>query len=228
MGSFCTFERGWGITGHSGTFRDIRVTRSPGLLRSHSSPRHAPGRSAAASSGILPLRTNWVRFAHSQESGASWGKSGHIGACGVQRLTRRRAPSDCQRTHPTARKTARLLLPPNRARFGQQSRTTARVSPEKRGKKFRILVSPFARFERPSLRVDRRRRVDARGWPRAGVGRPAAGRDGRRVIGGRRRGGIARSRRRRGRRRRLRDDQCDDRRATQRRGEQTGVACHDR
>src|SRR5688500_5562886 len=39
------------------------------------------------------------------------------------------------------------LLPPNRARFGQQSRTTAPKTPEKRAKKFRILITPFARFE---------------------------------------------------------------------------------
>src|SRR5687768_3595984 len=38
------------------------------------------------------------------------------------------------------------LLPPNRARFGQQSRTTPPKTPEKRAKKFRILITPFARL----------------------------------------------------------------------------------
>src|SRR5688500_17719712 len=51
------------------------------------------------------------------------------------------------RKRQDTRKTARLLLHPNRARFGQQSRTTARKTPEKRAKKFRILITPFARFQ---------------------------------------------------------------------------------
>src|SRR5687767_1023125 len=43
MGSFCHFAR----MAHSGTFWHILAHRSPGLLRSHRSLRHAPGRSAA-------------------------------------------------------------------------------------------------------------------------------------------------------------------------------------
>ena len=54
-----------------------------------------------------------------------------------------------RRKRQDTRKTARLLLHPDRARFGQRSRTTAPFSPEKRIKKFRILVSPFARVNDP-------------------------------------------------------------------------------
>src|SRR5688500_8148056 len=53
------------------------------------------------------------------------------------RLTDARWPAKPQAAR--REKTARLLLPPNRARFGQQSRTTAPKTPEKRAKKLALV-----------------------------------------------------------------------------------------
>ena len=76
------------------------------------------------------------------QNGAFWGIRGHLSSTSPHvRCTIRLSKNTSD-----ARKRGRLLLHPNRARSGQQSRTTARDSPEKRAKKFRILITPFARL----------------------------------------------------------------------------------
>src|SRR5688572_7019368 len=86
------------------------------------------------------IRCIWVRFAHPRANGA---KRCILGSTDSRTVRRRIRLS--KSTSGTREKIARLLLHPNRARFGQQSRTTLSKSPEKRIKKFRILVTPFAR-----------------------------------------------------------------------------------
>src|SRR5687768_6560868 len=118
------------------------------------------------------FRCIWVRFAHSQKT-STYVNCGKPASTPVNRertaIARFVAQRGCQRAHPTRQKTARLLLHPNRARFGQQSRTTARVSPEKRSKKFRILVTPFARFCTPSATYTNEEGATPPGAPSSGI-----------------------------------------------------------
>jgi hypothetical protein len=134
--SGCTFVH---ISEHSRTSGLFLLLTNPRDCSGRKAPCATPRGVAQRSPRILPS-DELGSFRTTRESVAP-------GCMGLHQVAPRRtdAPLHLSKSPRATHFDARLLTHPDRARIASETRTTARVFPENRARKFRIVVSAFAR-----------------------------------------------------------------------------------